>query len=97
LEVVPLDVCGVVFGSPYMYMRDTIFMQTSNRYRIIKDGKSYIIKVHKGKSNISLVSSNQAKKLITSSKKYFLLFLRENKYEDESIGAKESLEGCTKE
>jgi hypothetical protein len=22
LDVVPLDVCGVVFGSPYMYMRD---------------------------------------------------------------------------
>jgi hypothetical protein len=27
LDVVPLDVCGVVFGSPYMYMRDAIFMR----------------------------------------------------------------------
>ena len=26
LDIVPLDVCGVVFGSPYMYMRDKIFM-----------------------------------------------------------------------
>jgi hypothetical protein len=26
LDVVPLDVCGVVFVSPYMYMRDGIFM-----------------------------------------------------------------------
>jgi hypothetical protein len=26
LDVVPLDVCGVVFGSPYMYIRDEIFM-----------------------------------------------------------------------
>jgi hypothetical protein len=26
LDVVPLDVCGVVFGSPYMYMRDAVFM-----------------------------------------------------------------------
>jgi hypothetical protein len=25
LDVVPLDVCGVLFGSPYMYMRDAIF------------------------------------------------------------------------
>jgi hypothetical protein len=24
LGVVPLDVCGVEFGSPYMYMRDAI-------------------------------------------------------------------------
>jgi hypothetical protein len=29
LDVVPLDVCGVVFGIPYMYMRDEIFMQES--------------------------------------------------------------------
>jgi hypothetical protein len=30
LDVVPLDVCGVVFGIPYMHMRDAIFMQRSN-------------------------------------------------------------------
>jgi hypothetical protein len=30
LDVVPLDVCGVVFGIPYMYMRDVIFMWRSN-------------------------------------------------------------------
>jgi hypothetical protein len=27
LELVPLDMCGVVFGSPYMYMKDAIFMR----------------------------------------------------------------------
>ena len=32
LDVVPLDVCGVVFGSPYMYMRDSIFTQRSKQY-----------------------------------------------------------------
>jgi hypothetical protein len=78
LDVVPLDVCGVVFGSPYMYTRDVIFMRRDNRYQIIKDWKPYIINTHKFKSNISLVSANQAKKLISSSKKYFFLFLREN-------------------
>jgi hypothetical protein len=26
LDVAPPDVCGVVYGSPYMYMRDAIFM-----------------------------------------------------------------------
>jgi hypothetical protein len=30
LDVVSLDVCKVVFGSTYMYMRDAIFMQISN-------------------------------------------------------------------
>lgn len=29
-DVVPLDVCRVVFGSPYMYMRDEIFMRRAN-------------------------------------------------------------------
>jgi hypothetical protein len=61
LDVVPLDVCGVVFGSPYMYMRDVIFMRRENQYHLIKDGKSFIINAHKGKSKISLVSANQAK------------------------------------
>jgi hypothetical protein len=93
LDVVPLYICGVVFGSPYMYMRDAIFMRRANLYHLIKDGKSFIINAHKGKSNISLVSANQAKKLISSSKKYVLLFLREN----QSTREKASLEGCTKE
>ena len=97
LDVVPLDVCGVVFGSPYMYMRDRIFMQRANQYRLIKDGRSYIISLHKGKSNISLVSANQAKNMISSSKKYVLLFLRENQSNDDSMKVKASIEGCTKE
>jgi hypothetical protein len=32
LYVVPLDVFGVVFGFPYMYMRDAIFMWRDNQY-----------------------------------------------------------------
>ena len=48
LDVVPLDVCGVVFGSPYMYMSDAIFMRKDNQYWLIKDGKSFIINSHKG-------------------------------------------------
>jgi hypothetical protein len=97
LDVVPLDVCGVVFGSPYMYMSDEIFMHRANQYQMIKDGKSYIINAHKGKSNILLVSANQAKKLISSSKKYIFFFLRENYSDDESMRVKAYLEGCTKE
>jgi hypothetical protein len=76
LDIVPLDACGVVFGIPYMYMRGEIFMWRANPYQVIKDGKSYIIDTHKCKSNISLVSSNQSKKLINSNKKYVLIFLR---------------------
>jgi hypothetical protein len=49
------------------------------------------------KKNISLVSLNQANKLINSSKKYVLLFLRENYSREESLKVKTSLEGCNKE
>jgi hypothetical protein len=58
LDVVTLDVCGVVFGIPYMYRRCAILMQRDNEYCLIKYGKSYIINAHKGKSNISLISDN---------------------------------------
>ena len=77
-------------------MRDAIFMLRHNQYYLIKDGKYLIINGHKGKLNISLVSANQAKNLISSSKKYVFLFLRENQLGDELIGVKASLEGCTK-
>jgi hypothetical protein len=75
LDVLPLDVCGVVFGIPYMYMRDAIFMRREKQYRLIKDGNFFIINAHKGKLKTSLVSANQAKKLISSSKKCVFLFL----------------------
>jgi len=72
-------VCGVVFGSPYMYTRDAIFMRRSKQYHLIRDGKNLIINVDKGKSKKkSLVSSNQAKKWINSSRKFVSLFLRDN-------------------
>jgi hypothetical protein len=96
-DVVPFNVGGAVFGRPYMYIRDVIFMRRANRYCLIKDGKSYIINAHNGKSKISLVSASQAKKLISSSKKYVLLLLRETQPMEESLRVKASLKGCTKE
>jgi len=76
LYIVCCDVCGVMFGNPCMYMRDEIFMQRDNQYRMIKDGKYFIINSHKGKSKISILTFNQAKKLISYSNKYDFLFLR---------------------
>jgi len=76
VDVVPLDMCGVCFRRPYMYMRDVIFIRREKQYQLMKDGKSYIINAQKGKSKISIVSTKQAKKLISSCKKYVLIFLR---------------------
>ena len=49
LDVLLLDVCGVVLASHYMYMWDAIFMQKFNQYRLIKDEKHFTINAHKGK------------------------------------------------
>jgi hypothetical protein len=49
LDIVPLDVCEVVFGIPYMYMRDAIFIQRDKQFHPIKYDKSFIINMHKGK------------------------------------------------
>ena len=76
VDVVPLDVCGVVFGIPYMYNRDVIFKRRENIYCLIKEGRYFIPNVHIGKSKIYLVSSNQVKKLIGSSRKFVFRFLR---------------------
>jgi hypothetical protein len=76
IDVVQLDGFDVVFGSLYMCMRNAIFMMRENQYHLIKDVNSFIINAHKGKSKISLASANQAKKLINSSRKFVLLFVR---------------------
>jgi len=57
---------------------------------------SYIINTHKCKSKISLVCSNEAKKIIKFSKKHVSLFFRENQLGDELVRVKKSLEGCNK-
>jgi hypothetical protein len=46
VDVVLLDVCGVILGSPYLYVRDAIFRRRENQYRLVKDGKSCAINAH---------------------------------------------------
>ena len=53
-----------MLGSPYMYDRKAIFYGEDNRYQLTKDGIDYIVRAHRMKTNISLVSANQMKRLI---------------------------------
>jgi hypothetical protein len=80
-----------------MYKGDVIFMRRENQCHLIKDQKYFIINAHKGKSKISLISANQDKNVYSSSKKYVLLFLRENQLGDELVRVETSLVECTKE
>ena len=58
LDVIPLDICGVVLGSPYIYDRK------EHKYHLKKDGIEYIIRAHKTKTCLDLVTTNQMKRLI---------------------------------
>ena len=65
LDVVPLDICGIVLGIPYLYDRKAIFYREKNKYNIFKDGIEYVIHAHRMKTILSLISTCQMKSLVT--------------------------------
>jgi hypothetical protein len=46
---------------------------------LVKDGNVYAINSHKDKANISLISVNQARRIMASTNKFFFLLLGEGK------------------
>jgi len=55
-DIVPLDICGIVLGSPYLYDRKDIFYRAKNKYLLVKDGVEYIARAHKLKNNYTLIN-----------------------------------------
>lgn len=74
--MIPLDICGVVLGSAYIYDRDAIFHRMENKYHLLKDGIEYVVRAHKIRTSLDLINVSQMKRLISSSKKYVLMFVR---------------------
>ena len=56
LDIVPLAICGIVLGSPYLYDINATFYRTKNKYRLTKDGIEYIVRAHKLNDNFSLIN-----------------------------------------
>ena len=50
LDVEPLEISGILSGSPYLYDRKEVFHRHENKYHLFKDGIEYIIRVHKKKT-----------------------------------------------
>jgi hypothetical protein len=73
LDVVPLDICGIVMGSPYLFDRRAIFYCEDNEYHPFKDKVEYIVRAHKIKNNESLVSTGQIKRLVNARKHLVLM------------------------
>jgi hypothetical protein len=45
-DVVPLETCGVVLGSPYLYDFKEIFFKEHNKYHLNKEGTQYVVHAH---------------------------------------------------
>jgi hypothetical protein len=89
LDVIPLDIYGIVLGSPYLYDRKAIFHRHENKYHLFKNGVEYIVRAHTKKMNLSLVNVGQMKKLVNASKNFVLLMIKPK----EDI-ENEALKGC---
>ena len=89
LDVVPLDICAIVLGSPYLYDRKEVFFHHENKYHLTKGGVEYIIRSHIMRVNTKLVSAGKMKRLINTNKRYVLMVLRE-KY----VRTSDAFQGC---
>ena len=61
-DVVPLNECGMVLGSPYLYDCKAIFYREPNQYHLIKEGNEYVVHAHHLKTNQSLQTMEQLRK-----------------------------------
>jgi hypothetical protein len=61
-DVVSLETCGMVLGSPYLYDRKAIFYREQNQYHFFKKGNEYVVHAHHIKANQSLLTMEQLKK-----------------------------------
>lgn len=75
-EVVPLDVCQVILGSPYLWDRDAIHYRRQCKYKFVKDGKEYNINACKPQSTTTLVTATQAKRMVNGCRKFVVLMIR---------------------
>ena len=57
-----------VLTIPYLYDRKDIFYYGENKYHLFKDKVEYIVRDHQIKTNESLVSTRQIKRLVNASK-----------------------------
>jgi len=89
LDVVPLDISGIILGSPYLYDRKAVYYRQDNKYILLKNGVEYIVRAHHKKLNISLVNAGQMKRLLNVSKNVVLLMIKKNNNIDY-----EYFEGC---
>jgi hypothetical protein len=61
-DEVPLNECGMVLRSHYLYDRKEIFYREHNQYHLTKEGNEYVIHAHHLKENQSVQTMEQLRK-----------------------------------
>jgi hypothetical protein len=89
LDVIPLDIYGIVLGSPYLYDRRAIFHRHENKYHLFKNGVDYIVRAHTKKMNLSLVNAGQMKRLVNACNNFVFLMIKPKDNVE-----KEGFQGC---
>ncbi len=85
LDIIPLDICRIVLGSPCLYDRKYIFYRAENKYLLVKDGIKYFVISHKLKNNYTLINSGKMKRTINSCKKFLLMVVKEKKLDKTNV------------
>lgn len=88
-DVVPVDICGIVLGSPYLYDRKAIFYREHNKYHLFKNGIQYIIRAHHMKNGGSIVNIGHLKMIVNASNKLTLMFVAAS---EDQVQAESSLQ-----
>jgi hypothetical protein len=76
LDDIPLDICGILLGSPYLYDRRPSFHRHENKYHLFKNGVEYIVRAHTKKMNFSLTNVGHMKRLVNASNNLVLLMIK---------------------
>lgn len=76
LDVIPIDIYGIVLGIPYLYDRRVIFHLHENKYHFFKNGIEYVVRVENKKLNTSLVNVVQMKRIVNASQNFALLMIK---------------------
>ena len=74
--MVPLDICGIVLGSSYLYDRKEIFYQEHNQYHLFKEGIEYIVHSHSYKNDKSIGTTQQLKRVVNASRNLALMSMQ---------------------
>jgi hypothetical protein len=82
LDIVPLDICEIVLGRPYLYDRKAIFYREENKYCFKKDGKEYIVRAHCMKTDRSFTATWKLKRMVNASKSLTLMSVTKHEVSD---------------